>query len=283
MDNETSAEIQEFIRGRKVDVQFAPPEMHRQNAAERGVRTWKNHFIASLASLPADFPIANWCRLIPQTNLTLNLMRPCRQNQALSAHAALYGDFHFESTPMAPPGTKCLAHAKPSTRNTFGHHAKDAHFVGPAMKHWRCYTIVSTHTGAQSVTDTVKFQHHVVTVPNVTPADRIIEATRALSRALKNMPPEAPPHQLDAIQRLRTVLQEQPQQSAASEGAENAGPIRTSEGAQQSISSPSEGAQTVPPPNPHLPFITQDDDDANDAQADPNDSFEPPLAPRYNL
>ena len=155
-------------------------------------------------------------------------MRPCRQNQALSAHAALYGDYHFESTPMAPPGTKCLAHAKPSTRNTFGHHAKDAHFFGPEMKHWRCYIIVSSHTGAQSVTDTVKFQHHVGSVPNVTPADCIIEATRALSRALKTLPPEAPPQQLDAVRRLLIVLQEKPTQHASSEGAQNAEPIHTS-------------------------------------------------------
>ena len=78
------------------------------------------------------------------------------------------------------------------------------------MKHWRCYTIVSSHTGAQIITDTVKFDHHVVTMPKVTPADRIIEATCALSRALKNQPAETPPQQLDDVQRLRLVLQEQP-------------------------------------------------------------------------
>ena len=45
LDNKSSAEIQKFIASRNANVQFAPPDMHRQNAAERAVRTWKNHFI----------------------------------------------------------------------------------------------------------------------------------------------------------------------------------------------------------------------------------------------
>ena len=75
LDNESSNKIQKFIASRNTDVQFAPPDMHRQNAAERAVRTWKNHFIAILASVNPLFPIANWCRLVPQANITLNLMR----------------------------------------------------------------------------------------------------------------------------------------------------------------------------------------------------------------
>jgi hypothetical protein len=74
LDNESSNEIQKCIASRNTDVQFAPPDMHRQNAAECAVCTWKNHFIAILASVNPMFPIANWCRLIPQANITLELM-----------------------------------------------------------------------------------------------------------------------------------------------------------------------------------------------------------------
>ena len=86
--------------------QFAPPAIHRQNAAERAVRTWKNHFISGIASLPNEFPISNWCWLIPQCNINLNLMQPCRQNRPLLAHTDLHGEFHFDATPMVPPDTK---------------------------------------------------------------------------------------------------------------------------------------------------------------------------------
>lgn len=111
--------------------------MHRQNAAEKAIQTWKNHFLAGLASLPKDFPIIHWCRLIPQANITLNLLRPCRQNTALSAHAAIHGSYAFEATPMAPPGTKAYIHIKPHKRASWGFKAEDAWYVGPAMEHYR--------------------------------------------------------------------------------------------------------------------------------------------------
>eukprot|EP00957_Ditylum_brightwellii_P045358 3438217-Ditylum_brightwellii.AAC.1 len=100
--------------------------MHWTNAAEKVIQTWKNHFMAGLASLPADFPITHWCRLIIQANLTLNILRPCRQNPALSAQEAIHGTFHFEAPLMAPPGTKCYIHIKPRKRASWGFHAEDA-------------------------------------------------------------------------------------------------------------------------------------------------------------
>eukprot|EP00957_Ditylum_brightwellii_P062157 4717303-Ditylum_brightwellii.AAC.1 len=63
--------------------------MHQQNLGERAIQTWKDHLIAGLAGLPKEFPLAYWCSLVPQTNMTLNLMRPCRMNPALSAEASL--------------------------------------------------------------------------------------------------------------------------------------------------------------------------------------------------
>ena len=52
-------------------------------------------------------------------------MRECRHNKALSAQTALYGEFHFEATPMAPPGTKAMIREKPGKRLTWAYHAID--------------------------------------------------------------------------------------------------------------------------------------------------------------
>ena len=35
------------------------------NAAERAIRTFKNHFIAGLASIDNQYPIREWDRLLP--------------------------------------------------------------------------------------------------------------------------------------------------------------------------------------------------------------------------
>jgi hypothetical protein len=50
--------------------------MHCTNPAKRAVRTWKNHFTAGIAGILSSFPIANWCGLTPQSNMTLNMMCP---------------------------------------------------------------------------------------------------------------------------------------------------------------------------------------------------------------
>ena len=54
--------------------------------------------------------------------------------------------------------------------------------------------------------DTVKMQHHAIAIPTLTPADRILEATRQLDRALKNLPKEGPMDELRAIELLRSVF-----------------------------------------------------------------------------
>ena len=129
-------EIETFIDTKNTKLQFAPPTIHRQNAAERAVQTWKNNFIAGIDSLPKELTISNWCRLIPQCNITLNLMQLCRQNRSLSAHTALHGEFHFNATPMVPPGTKTMVHNKYPKIKSWEFHDFDAWYVVPAMKHY---------------------------------------------------------------------------------------------------------------------------------------------------
>ena len=140
LDNETSHKVEEFIASQNTNLQYVPPDMHRSNAAEKVVQIWKNHFIAGLASLPA-LPLANWCRLTLQADITLNMLRPCRGNPALSAHEGLDGAFHFDFTSMAPPGTQVFVHIKPNTRKSWGVHALDAWYIAPAMKHYRCFIV----------------------------------------------------------------------------------------------------------------------------------------------
>jgi hypothetical protein len=47
MDNEASKAIKDFlVRANHMEYQLVPPHTHRRNAAERAIRTFKNHFIA---------------------------------------------------------------------------------------------------------------------------------------------------------------------------------------------------------------------------------------------
>ena len=59
----------------EIDFQLAPPHMHRLNAAERAIRTFKNYFISGFSSTYPDLPISKWDRLISQCVVTLDLLR----------------------------------------------------------------------------------------------------------------------------------------------------------------------------------------------------------------
>ena len=100
--------------------------MHRTNPAERSLQTYKSCIKSTIASLRPTFPIALWCKLLPQINLSINIVRKCRQNPLLSVWAAMEGKYHFDLTPILPAGSEMLMHEKSIRRWTFGYNAKKA-------------------------------------------------------------------------------------------------------------------------------------------------------------
>ena len=87
LDNEASPILRDYLCSEDVEYQLVPPHIHRRNASERAICTFKNHFIAGLVSTDPNFPLSNWCCLLPQAELTLNLLRASRLNPKLSAYA----------------------------------------------------------------------------------------------------------------------------------------------------------------------------------------------------
>jgi hypothetical protein len=66
MDNEASKAIKHAVNQSGARFELVEPNNHRVNAAERAVRTFKNHFIAGLCSTDPNFPIALWDKLTIQ-------------------------------------------------------------------------------------------------------------------------------------------------------------------------------------------------------------------------
>ena len=206
LDNETSKDVEEFIASQQTAIQYTPPDMHRTNPAERAIQTWKSCKKSSLASVSKDFPIALWCRMCPQVDLSVNIIRKCRQNPLLSAWAAMEGEYHFDATPIAPPGTEMMMHQKPNRRKTFGFNAKKTWYLGPCFKHYRTVRGYVPSTGGERISDTFKFKHHAIVIPQLTAADRILEAAKQLDNAITQQPKQAPMDELTAIELLREVL-----------------------------------------------------------------------------
>jgi hypothetical protein len=78
MDNECSKAVKAHIRRNNMDIHLIPPHNHRVNAAERAIRTFKEHFISALATVDKDCPLQLWGNFLPQVELTLNLLQVLR-------------------------------------------------------------------------------------------------------------------------------------------------------------------------------------------------------------
>jgi Reverse transcriptase (RNA-dependent DNA polymerase) len=187
LDNECPAQVKEFFKEREVTYQLAPPDDHRTNAAERAIRTAKNHLAAGWWSMDKKFPMHLWDKTIPHAELTLNLMRGSRINPKLSAWEQLHGRYDFNATPIAPPGIKVLAHAKATKRQTWATHAFEAWYIGPALEHYRCHTVWTIKTRqVRIVNQLVWFPPQAF--PKLTNADLLRATIEDLKTILINPP-----------------------------------------------------------------------------------------------
>ena len=95
--------------------QLVPPDVHRRNISECAIRTFKTHLLSILAGIPASFPNYLWEKLLPQTELSLNLLRKSTIAPLTSLWEHFNVPFNFDATPLSPIGCRFLIHNKPST------------------------------------------------------------------------------------------------------------------------------------------------------------------------
>ena len=213
LDAETSTDLEKFLQDeKKVTFQYFPTGTHRANRAERCIRTWKNHFISTLATASPKFPMSYWNKLIPLAELTLNCLLPWQPNPAISAYHGLTGaPFDFRAHPIAPAGTSILIHEAPETRGTWAGHGVPGYYLGPALTHYRSHHVFVTATSAPRVTDTVAwFPETEVTPPPPNATEMLIAAIKDFSRAIKqfnltgNFIPPTLVQDLEALASLHT-------------------------------------------------------------------------------
>jgi len=87
LNNECPKKLEEHLCLRKMSFQLVPLHLHRTNAVERAMVTFKDHLIAELSSTDHSLPMHLWCRLLPQAQTALNLLRLSRINPRISAEA----------------------------------------------------------------------------------------------------------------------------------------------------------------------------------------------------
>jgi hypothetical protein len=131
LDNEASQLLKSYLHDTNIAFQLVPPYSHRRNAAERAILSFKDPLIAGICSTDKAFPMHLWDRLLPQAVITLNMLRIYRINTKLSASTYIDGQYDYNRAPLAPSGTRIIAHKTPDRRRTWAPHVQDLWYIAP--------------------------------------------------------------------------------------------------------------------------------------------------------
>jgi hypothetical protein len=152
-----------------------------------------------------------WYRILPQAVMTLNMLRNSRINPKLSAATHIFGQHDFNRAPMAPPGTRIIAHETPTRKRTWSPHGQDGWYIGPALEHYRCYTVYITKTRSNRIVETVEFFPQKFILPFPSSNDLATQAAADLTHALLHPQPAGPfcqvgDEQAIALKRLASLF-----------------------------------------------------------------------------
>jgi hypothetical protein len=153
-----------------------------------------------------------WDRLLPHAVITLNILGTSRINPKLSAATHIFGQYDFNRSPMAPPGTRIIAHYTPNRRRTWAPHGQDGWYIGPALEHFRCYTVYITKTRGERLVETVEFSPEKFTLPFPSALELATQAAVDLTHALLHPQPAGPffkvgDDQTKALKRLAAIFE----------------------------------------------------------------------------
>jgi hypothetical protein len=102
------------------------------------MQTFKDAFIAALATTDQDFPLKLWDKTTPQVINTLNMMRALLVDPTKSTYNILNSPYDWNCYPLAPLGCKAVIYKDGDTRGLWASKGIEGWYLGPSMDHYRC-------------------------------------------------------------------------------------------------------------------------------------------------
>ena len=128
------------------------------------IRNFKCNFLSILAG-DVDFPLQLWDKLLPQTKITLNLLRQSNASPTISAYAHLCDPFDYNKMPLAPLGCNVQIHEKSDQCGTWAFHSVDGWYISTSHEHYRTHRCHVKSSNSECLSDTVQFQHNTSPTP----------------------------------------------------------------------------------------------------------------------
>ncbi len=147
LDNKVSDNMKNYICDTcKFDMELVPPGCLQCNAAEVAIHNFKAHFLSILAGVANDFPPSLWDQLLPQTKITINLIRQSNATPNVLAYAHLSGPFDYNKMPLALMGCEALVHEKTVKQGSWAYHSVNRWYFFTSPKHFCTHNCHIKHT-----------------------------------------------------------------------------------------------------------------------------------------
>jgi hypothetical protein len=186
MDNQATKYIKQFLTEKECKLQLVEPHNKRVNAAERAIQTWKDAFIAALATTDTEFPLQLWDKLTQQVQDCLNLMRASRTDPTISAYEALNGPYDWNRYPLAPLGCKAVIYEDSDTRGSWASRGVDGWYLGPSRDHYKCALYYIPETLAYRISGSTEVYPQHCQLPNLTNIQHLRALTNELADETTN-------------------------------------------------------------------------------------------------
>ncbi len=208
MDNEISETMKNHIRDKcKLTLELVPPGCHCCNAAEVAICNFKSHFLSILAGVTNIFHPSLWDRLLPQTEITLNLLRQSNALPNILAYAHLSGPFDYNKMPLAPIGCEVQVYKKVDKWGTWAYHSVGGWYLSTSPDHYCTHLCHIKNTSSDQLSDTIHFKHKHITNPTLTHANKIMWVLSHCAQVLRGKEATATNQELCNLQRLVEVMQ----------------------------------------------------------------------------
>ena len=134
--NEASANLKETIQVHGMSYELVPPSNHRNNIAEWAIQTANNHFVEVLCGAHNDFQMYLWCRILPQAEWKMNMLRQSNVAPNVSAYAHIHRQHDYMRHPWAPIGCPVQVHGPAYKSKRWDKHAAAGWHIGTSMEHY---------------------------------------------------------------------------------------------------------------------------------------------------
>jgi hypothetical protein len=137
--------------------------------------------------LSSNFPpnLCDW--LLPQTEITINLIPQSNATPNVSAYAHLSGPFDYNKMPLAPMGCEAQVHKKTDKCGTWAYHLVNGGYLFTSPEHYPTHNCHIKHTKSEQLSNTVQFQHKCITNPSIMHANKVMQALAECVKAIQGM------------------------------------------------------------------------------------------------